>query len=62
MNDRVQAIRHGMLVMPSHPPPTKPPAQGYDRDLELIVRAGEPSSAEFWSGRPGGVRPRPLAD
>jgi hypothetical protein len=61
MNDRMQAIRHGMLVMP-FPPPTKPPAQGYDRDPELIVRAGEPGLAEFWSGRPGGVRSRPLAD
>jgi alkanesulfonate monooxygenase SsuD/methylene tetrahydromethanopterin reductase-like flavin-dependent oxidoreductase (luciferase family) len=49
MTDRVQAIRHGMFIMPFHPP-SKPAAQCYDEDLELIVRAEELGFAEFWIG------------
>ncbi|HJT79083.1 MAG TPA: LLM class flavin-dependent oxidoreductase [Gemmataceae bacterium] len=49
MTDRVQTIRHGMFIMPFHPP-SKPPAQCYDEDLELIVRAEELGFAEFWIG------------
>jgi alkanesulfonate monooxygenase SsuD/methylene tetrahydromethanopterin reductase-like flavin-dependent oxidoreductase (luciferase family) len=42
-------IRHGMFIMPFHPP-TKPPAQCYDEDLELITRAEELGFTEFWIG------------
>src|SRR5262249_33110207 len=43
------AIRHGMFIMPFHDP-AKPPAQCYDADLELIVRAEELGFTEFWIG------------
>jgi alkanesulfonate monooxygenase SsuD/methylene tetrahydromethanopterin reductase-like flavin-dependent oxidoreductase (luciferase family) len=49
MNGTVQTIRHGMFIMPFHPP-AKPPAQCYDEDLELIVRAEELGFSEFWIG------------
>jgi alkanesulfonate monooxygenase SsuD/methylene tetrahydromethanopterin reductase-like flavin-dependent oxidoreductase (luciferase family) len=49
MTDRVEAIRYGMFIMPFHPP-TKPLAQCYDEDLELIVQAEELGFAEFWIG------------
>jgi alkanesulfonate monooxygenase SsuD/methylene tetrahydromethanopterin reductase-like flavin-dependent oxidoreductase (luciferase family) len=49
MSDRVQAIRHGMFIMPFHDP-AKPLGQCYDEDLELIVRAEELGFSEFWIG------------
>ncbi len=49
MGDRVQAIRHGMFIMPFHDP-AKPLGQCYDEDLELIVRAEELGFSEFWIG------------
>src|SRR5438094_9257480 len=49
MIDGVQAIRHGMFIIPYHDP-AKPLAQGYDEDLELIVRAEELGFTEFWIG------------
>jgi alkanesulfonate monooxygenase SsuD/methylene tetrahydromethanopterin reductase-like flavin-dependent oxidoreductase (luciferase family) len=49
MSDKVQTIRYGMFIMPFHPP-TKPLAQCYDEDLELIVRAEELGFSEFWIG------------
>jgi alkanesulfonate monooxygenase SsuD/methylene tetrahydromethanopterin reductase-like flavin-dependent oxidoreductase (luciferase family) len=49
MNDGVQAIRHGMFIMPFHDP-AKPLGQCYDEDLELIVRAEELGFSEFWIG------------
>jgi alkanesulfonate monooxygenase SsuD/methylene tetrahydromethanopterin reductase-like flavin-dependent oxidoreductase (luciferase family) len=45
----VQTIRPGMFIMPFHPP-SKPLAQCYDEDLELIVRCEELGFAEFWIG------------
>src|SRR5438874_3036538 len=42
-------IRSGMFIMPFHDP-AKPPAQCYDEDLELIVRAEELEFSEFWIG------------
>jgi len=42
-------IQSGMFIMPFHPP-DKPLAQGYDEDLELIVRAEELGFDEFWIG------------
>jgi alkanesulfonate monooxygenase SsuD/methylene tetrahydromethanopterin reductase-like flavin-dependent oxidoreductase (luciferase family) len=42
-------IRYGMFIMPFHPP-SKPMAQCYDEDLELIVRAEELGFSEFWIG------------
>jgi alkanesulfonate monooxygenase SsuD/methylene tetrahydromethanopterin reductase-like flavin-dependent oxidoreductase (luciferase family) len=49
MSERVQAIRHGMFIMPFHDP-AKPLGQCYDEDLELIVRAEELGFGEFWIG------------
>src|SRR5215510_5279133 len=49
MSDKLNTIRHGMFIMPFHPP-SKPPAQCYDEDLELIVRAEELGFSEFWIG------------
>jgi alkanesulfonate monooxygenase SsuD/methylene tetrahydromethanopterin reductase-like flavin-dependent oxidoreductase (luciferase family) len=49
MSGGVQAIQYGMFIMPFHPP-TKPRAQCYDEDLELIVRAEELGFSEFWIG------------
>src|SRR5438046_9277111 len=49
MKDGVQAIRHGMFIMPFHDP-AKPLGQCYDEDLELIVRAEELGFSEFWIG------------
>lgn len=45
----VQQIEYGMFIMPYHAP-DKPLAQGYDEDLELIVRAEELGFKEFWIG------------
>ena len=42
-------IEYGMFIMPFHSP-DKPLAQGYDEDLELIVRAEELGFSEFWIG------------
>ncbi|MDA0660602.1 MAG: LLM class flavin-dependent oxidoreductase [Planctomycetota bacterium] len=42
-------VRYGMFIMPFHPP-TKPTAQCYDEDLELIVAAEELGFEEFWIG------------
>jgi alkanesulfonate monooxygenase SsuD/methylene tetrahydromethanopterin reductase-like flavin-dependent oxidoreductase (luciferase family) len=44
-----QPIRYGMFIMPFHDP-SKPLAQGYDEDLELIVKAEELGFSEFWIG------------
>ena len=44
-----QPIRHGIFIMPFHPP-TKPLAQSLDEDLELIIRAEELGFTEFWIG------------
>ncbi|MGI8979711.1 MAG: LLM class flavin-dependent oxidoreductase [Pirellulaceae bacterium] len=45
----VQQIDYGMFIMPFHPP-EKPLSQGYDEDLELIIRAEELGFKEFWIG------------
>ena len=42
-------IKHGMFIMPYHDP-GKPLAQGYEEDLELIVRAESLGFDEFWIG------------
>ena len=49
MNSGVQKIDYGMFIMPFHPP-EKPLSQGYDEDLELIIRAEELGFQEFWIG------------
>lgn len=49
MTVETAAIRHGMFIMPFHPP-SKPIGQCYDEDLELIVRAEELGFSEFWIG------------
>jgi alkanesulfonate monooxygenase SsuD/methylene tetrahydromethanopterin reductase-like flavin-dependent oxidoreductase (luciferase family) len=48
MSDNCQ-IKYGMFIMPFHLP-DKPLAQGYDEDLELIVRAEQLGFSEFWIG------------
>ena len=45
----VQQIDYGMFIMPFHDP-EKPLSQGYDEDLELIIRAEELGFKEFWIG------------
>ena len=45
----MDAIRHGMFIMPFHPSP-KSLAQCYDEDLELIVEAEQLGFTEFWIG------------
>lgn len=42
-------IDYGMFIMPFHDP-SKPLAQCYDEDLELIVKAEELGFKEFWIG------------
>ncbi|MBM3262589.1 MAG: LLM class flavin-dependent oxidoreductase [candidate division Zixibacteria bacterium] len=42
-------IDYGMFLMPVHDP-AKPPAQCFDEDLELVVRAEELGFSEFWVG------------
>ena len=44
-----QRIRLGMFLMPVHDP-SKPLAQCYDEDLELVVRCEELGFDEFWVG------------
>lgn len=44
-----EPMKYGMFIMPFHPP-DKPLAQGYDEDLELVVRAEELGFEEFWIG------------
>ncbi|MGH2458761.1 MAG: LLM class flavin-dependent oxidoreductase, partial [Chloroflexota bacterium] len=39
----------GLFMMPLHPP-TKPVAQCYDEDFELLVLADEVGFAEAWIG------------
>ena len=49
MSSELQRIEYGMFIMPFHAP-EKPLSQGYDEDLELIVRAEELGFQEFWIG------------
>jgi len=49
MADQATKIDYGMFIMPFHDP-SKPLAQGYDEDLELIVKAEELGFSEFWIG------------
>lgn len=42
-------MQYGMFIMPFHPP-SKPLAQCFDEDLELIVKAEELGFSEFWIG------------
>lgn len=49
MSEASPAIRYGMFIMPFHAP-EKPIAQGYDEDLELIIKAEELGFEEFWIG------------
>ena len=43
------AIGYGMFIMPFHPP-SKPLAQCYEEDLELVVLAESLGFSEFWIG------------
>ena len=45
----IKEIKHGMFIMPFHPPP-KPLAQGFDEDLELAIRIEELGFKELWVG------------
>jgi alkanesulfonate monooxygenase SsuD/methylene tetrahydromethanopterin reductase-like flavin-dependent oxidoreductase (luciferase family) len=52
-------IRYGMFIMPFHPP-TKPLAQCFDEDLELIVRAEQLGFSEFWIGEHHTMKYEPI--
>lgn len=54
-----QPIRHGMFIMPFHPP-SKPLAQSFDEDLELIVAAEELGFSEFWIGEHHTMKYEPI--
>jgi alkanesulfonate monooxygenase SsuD/methylene tetrahydromethanopterin reductase-like flavin-dependent oxidoreductase (luciferase family) len=49
MSEKLKEIRYGMFIMPFHDP-VKPLSQGYEEDLELVVRAEELGFSEFWIG------------
>lgn len=50
MSDKdTKTIDYGMFIMPFHDP-SKPLAQCYDEDLELVVRAEDLGFSEFWIG------------
>ncbi|MFO1094867.1 MAG: LLM class flavin-dependent oxidoreductase [Planctomycetaceae bacterium] len=59
MTAAVQHIDYGMFIMPFHPP-EKPLAQGYDEDLELIVRAEQLGFKEFWIGEHHTMKYEPI--
>src|SRR5712691_8057366 len=60
MNDEnTSPIRYGMFIMPFHPP-SKPPAQCFDEDLELIVQAEELGFSEFWIGEHHTMKYEPI--
>jgi alkanesulfonate monooxygenase SsuD/methylene tetrahydromethanopterin reductase-like flavin-dependent oxidoreductase (luciferase family) len=48
-----------MFIMPFHPP-SKPLAQCFDEDLELIVRAEELGFSEFWIGEHHTMKYEPI--
>ena len=52
-------IDYGMFIMPFHPP-TKPLAQSFDEDLELIVKAEELGFSEFWIGEHHTMKYEPI--
>src|SRR5882724_1976743 len=54
-----QPIRHGIFIMPFHPP-AKPLAQSLDEDLELIIRAEELGFTEFWIGEHHTMKYEPI--
>ena len=45
----MEPIKYGMFIMPFHAP-DKPLSQGFDEDLELVVKAEELGFDEFWIG------------
>lgn len=49
MNHQSPAIKYGMFIMPFHPP-EKPLSQGFDEDIELVIKAEELGFDEFWIG------------
>lgn len=49
MAGSLQPIKSGMFIMPFHPP-SKPLAQCFEEDLELVCRAEELGFTEFWVG------------
>ncbi|MBI3865719.1 MAG: LLM class flavin-dependent oxidoreductase [Planctomycetia bacterium] len=54
-----QAIPYGMFIMPFHPP-SKPLAQSFDEDLELIVLAEKLGFSEFWIGEHHTMKYEPI--
>jgi len=49
MTHALEPVTYGMFIMPFHPP-SKPFAQSYDEDLELIERCEALGFSEFWIG------------
>lgn len=58
-SDPAQQIDYGMFIMPYHPP-SKPLAQCFDEDLELIVRAEDLGFREFWIGEHHSMKFEPI--
>ena len=48
-NAAARPINYGMFIMPYHPS-SKPLAQCFDEDVELVIRAEELGFDEFWIG------------
>ena len=44
-----EPIRHGMFIMPFHPP-EKPLEKSLEEDLELVILAEQLGFTEFWIG------------
>ena len=59
MNEANHAIDYGMFIMPYHPP-TKPLAQCFDEDLELIVKAEQLGFSDFWIGEHHTMKYEPI--
>jgi alkanesulfonate monooxygenase SsuD/methylene tetrahydromethanopterin reductase-like flavin-dependent oxidoreductase (luciferase family) len=59
MPNNAATMQYGMFIMPFHPQ-SKPSAQAYEEDLELVVRAEELGFAEFWVGEHHTMRFEPI--
>ena len=58
-NAAARPINYGMFIMPYHPS-SKPLAQCFDEDVELVVRAEELGFDEFWIGEHHTMRFEPI--
>jgi len=54
-----QPIEYGMFIMPFHPP-SKPLAQSFDEDIELVITAERLGFSEFWVGEHHTMKYEPI--